>query len=124
MRVVGGVKATENSWPSQVYILKKYENIYYLNNDFVQVNISDSCGGTLIDSTTILTAAHCLAKNSFKYVYKAQEYNLMFKSNSKYPTIESMYTLYFGVNDISFLKSIQSTNVVMRTVSRVIRVSK
>ena len=124
LRVVGGLKATENSWPSQVYIMKRYQDIYYLNNQLVEVKIMDFCGGTLIDSTTILTAAHCLFQNSFKYNYQGKEYNLMFKTNSKYHTIESMYTIYFGVNDISFINvSESSQNIVSRTVKRVIRVS-
>ncbi len=123
LRVVGGLKATENSWPSQVYILKRYQDTYYLNNELVEVKISDFCGGTIIDSSTILTAAHCLFQNSFKYVYKGNEYNLMFRTNSKYPTIESTYTIYFGINDITFIKNSESSqSIVTRTVKRVIRV--
>ena len=120
LRVVGGSKAVENSWPSQVYISFKYKGIFYLSDEFVEVTILDSCSGTLIDSKTVLTAAHCIRKNSFNYVFKNKDYNLMFKSNKNYPTLESMYTVYLGVNDISFLNS---SYLVTRSISSIIRVS-
>ncbi len=122
VRIFGGIKASENSWPSQVYIVQRYKEMYYLNGEFVQVKITDSCSGTIIDSLTVLTAAHCIRKNSFSYFYKDKEYNLMFKTNSEYPTLESMYTVYLGLNDISNYSDF--TNLVSRSVSRIIRVRK
>jgi len=47
-RIVGGKEATPYSWPWQCYLLIKYPGG------------SASCGGTIIGSRYILTAAHCL----------------------------------------------------------------
>ena len=48
VKIVGGVVATENSWPAQAYVKScALPGLCYL------------CGGTLIDLSTVLTAAHC-----------------------------------------------------------------
>uniref|UniRef100_A0A7M5X8U7 Peptidase S1 domain-containing protein n=1 Tax=Clytia hemisphaerica TaxID=252671 RepID=A0A7M5X8U7_9CNID len=45
VRIIGGANATKGSWPWQVGLV--YKGILY-------------CGGTIINPTTILTAAHCV----------------------------------------------------------------
>jgi len=46
-RIVGGEEATTGSWPWQVYMI---------------INSKTSCGGSIISSRWILTAAHCLTE--------------------------------------------------------------
>jgi len=50
-RIVGGEEATAYSWPWQCYISTKYPG---------GRRCKRSCGGTIISSRYILTAAHCL----------------------------------------------------------------
>lgn len=45
-----------------------------------------------------MTAAHCVAKT---FSYNAQ--TLSINTNKFYPTFASMFTVYAGINDISFL---------------------
>lgn len=55
-RIVGGVEAAPNSWPSTVYLKIFYSYKIWkftYSVDFV-------CAGTLIDEYTILTVAHCV----------------------------------------------------------------
>jgi V8-like Glu-specific endopeptidase len=61
VKVVGGEIASTNSWPYQVHVK---QNIKYDLNlpDYTKktIEFSISCGGTLINHFTILTAAHCI----------------------------------------------------------------
>jgi secreted trypsin-like serine protease len=54
-KIVGGVNATENSWPAQVFLSACFDGRCGL------------CGGTLIDPKTVLTASHCVANLSYTY---------------------------------------------------------
>ena len=49
-RIVGGSKASVNSWPWQAMLAKK--------------GGSQFCGGTLVDPLWVLTAAHCVRRVS------------------------------------------------------------
>ena len=59
-------------------------------------SFSASCGGTLIDRKNILTAASC--------IQKTVTYNGSVFTNSYYPTIESQYTVYLGLQNKSFIQ--------------------
>lgn len=51
--IVGGNEAKEGFWPWHV-------NIMHIVSDW---NINYKCGGTLLNSNAILTAAHCVHEN-------------------------------------------------------------
>ncbi|CAF1474984.1 unnamed protein product [Rotaria sordida] len=53
LRIVGGSHAIPNSWPWQVL----YEEKKPCGNNMICIGL---CGGTLIDSRHVLTAAHCV----------------------------------------------------------------
>ncbi|XP_073240968.1 transmembrane protease serine 9-like [Porites lutea] len=53
-RIVGGSAAEENEWPWQALLMDKRKNQF--------------CGGSLIDSQWVLTAAHCIDGESTKTV--------------------------------------------------------
>ncbi|XP_048824011.1 chymotrypsin-C-like [Lagopus muta] len=63
-RVVGGEEATPHSWPWQVSLQYKYSGGW-----------SHTCGGTLISSSWVLTAAHCYSK-SLMYRVALGKHNL------------------------------------------------
>ena len=60
-RIVGGTKALPGEFPWQVRVLR-----YYLENEETSII---HCGGTIINSQWILTAAHCVFKSS-EYEYR------------------------------------------------------
>uniref|UniRef100_A0A3Q2DT94 pancreatic elastase II n=1 Tax=Cyprinodon variegatus TaxID=28743 RepID=A0A3Q2DT94_CYPVA len=54
-RVVGGVNVRQNSWPWQVSLQYKSGSYWY-----------HTCGGTLISSEWVLTAAHCIGSRTYR----------------------------------------------------------
>ena len=121
MKIIGGTIARANSWPSTVYILFSYATNYYI--PFYNVTTYQSyyanCAGTLIDRTTVVTAAHCLPE-SFKFKYKGITFTSKIEFSSFYPTLESMFTVYLGSQD---LNRINVAPAVKMNVSKVILVS-
>ncbi|KJK76293.1 hypothetical protein H634G_08433 [Metarhizium anisopliae BRIP 53293] len=58
-RIVGGEDAEEGQFPSTV-------RVYPMVNTRPDGSSNGFCGGTLVDSTTVLTAAHCFDSSSAK----------------------------------------------------------
>ena len=57
VKIVGGVEATQGSWPSIAFIIWRYKADYLLPTGVtVTVTTSSSCDGTLITTRKILTA--------------------------------------------------------------------
>ena len=79
-----------------------------------------SCGGTLINRDTVLTAAHCINTE-----VTDDAYTYTVTTNSYYPTFESMFTVYLGVYDNSFVKykTTPDSAVVTASVKYIIRVT-
>lgn len=105
LKIIGGINAETSSWPSAAYLRFFYEgnvDIKLEDGSVITVNARQGglCGGSLIDRKHVLTAAHCL-QASLKIKYNNKYYTSTAKINSKFTTLESMYTIFLGINDIS-----------------------
>lgn len=119
MKIVGGKEAEPNSWPSIVWIKFKYRFSVSYENKSLTLDDEKSCGGTLLNSDTILTAAHCII-NHVSYSFNQSKFIYELKLNEYYQTFESMYTVYLGIHSKS---NISSSQVTVANISKLIRVS-
>ena len=105
IRIVGGLRATPHSWPAQVLIVFNYKGDFKLTSDNIPQTISQQffCGGTLISTIAILTAAHCVQTN-FDYYFNGQIINLPIQPNKYYNTWNSMFSVYIGIDNIEFIE--------------------
>ena len=65
-----------------------------------------------------MSAGHCISK-SFQYTYGTKTFTLPIVTNALYPTVASMFTIYAGVDDVSFL----ATNTLPRSPGVILSVS-
>ena len=122
VRIVGGVEAVPNSWPATVLLSFTFGGSYYISDLGREIDVSYGaiCGGTIIDRTTVLTAAHCIVE-SFNFRYNGKAYEIIVKPTNLYPTIESMYSVYSGIHDFSQIGIDQNIN--QHSVSKLIKVN-
>ncbi|RNA25500.1 chymotrypsin-like elastase family member 2A, partial [Brachionus plicatilis] len=91
LKIVGGQEAKPHSWPSIVMIKFNYKFSVIFSNQIFDYNYATSCGGTLLNRDTILTAAHCIVTHAM-YSFEGRLINFKVKPNQFYETYESMYT--------------------------------
>ncbi|CAF1577370.1 unnamed protein product [Rotaria sp. Silwood1] len=85
-RIINGVESTPNNWPWLVSI-----GIRYRARNGLWQNRTHICGGTLIEPSHVLTAAHCLEQ-------KIDDRYVPFTITN--PTLESLFILRIGIHDI------------------------
>ncbi|CAF0835420.1 unnamed protein product [Brachionus calyciflorus] len=95
-RIIGGSVAKPHSWPSLSLIFFNYK--VRVNKPSMILEFQAICGGSLIDFSTVLTAAHCFQK--FVYSNQTDKFYEV-TPNEFYPSLESMYTVYLGVHVIT-----------------------
>ena len=84
-----------------VYIIWNYKGTFNLpSGASVTYTFKSTCGGTLIDRQTVLTAAHCIP-TQVDFSNGGTAYTGSVHTNSFYPTFGSMYTVYLGLHDKS-----------------------
>lgn len=98
LHITSGVVAMPHSWPSIAYIQFSYR----LNTEINNETYTSNCTGVLIDHNTVLTAAHCIPTKA-KFRHNGQLYTIGVSLNSHYPTLESMLSVYLGVQDYTEL---------------------
>ncbi|CAF0860141.1 unnamed protein product [Brachionus calyciflorus] len=111
VKIIGGIEAMAHSWPSSVYLRFSYRgnvDIKLTNGTVVTVYAQQNglCGGSLIDRKHVLTAAHCI-RPVLKLKLDNKDYYVRAKINNDFPTLESMYKLYFEVHNLSKVTSSQ-----------------
>ncbi|WP_217512152.1 S1 family peptidase [Vibrio metschnikovii] len=97
-RIIGGEKAQPNDWPYMVSL------VYTGKND-------PFCGGTLISQQHVLTAAHCVIKNTADFEVLTNAYNMDNLSSSTRVGIKNIYihpaynkNKNAGLDDIAILE--------------------
>lgn len=115
VKIIGGTEAAVNSWPSAVYLRLSYYgfvDIKLESGTIVSVYASRNsfCGGSLIDRKHVLTAAHCV-QPTVTVLYNNKSYTTIIKTNDKFPTFESMFTVYIGVHEINYVTNSQIFSV-------------
>ena len=79
------------------------------------VERSLSCGGTIIDESTILSAAHCFKfKLEIEHIGDTYEFDPV--PNEYYPTFESMFTVYVGMHKKTEMTTNPSTKKSVRKI--------
>ncbi|CAF0737223.1 unnamed protein product [Didymodactylos carnosus] len=90
-KIINGVESKPNTWPWLVSI-----GIRYRTNNGLWQNRTHICGGTLIEQSHVLTAAHCLEQ-------KLDDRFVPFTTAN--PTLESFFVIRIGIHDIRLTRS-------------------
>lgn len=113
MRIVGGVEAIKSSWPFAVYIVQAYKRQFKYNGAIYDITVNWTCGGTIINQKTILTASHCIHDNSWYHYDSETDRNILINIewNQFYPNLESTFNVYLGAYNTKELNSASKIKV-------------
>ena len=86
----------------------------------VRVPVSTNCGGTLIDPMVVLTSASCI-QTLVTFEYDEDTYSAPVELTSKYPTFESMYTVYLGMHNLTYSEAPYNLGNIAPTIKKAVR---
>lgn len=102
-KIYGGVEAEAHSWPSVAFIVLSYRTTFLgITNKSITTAFNFYYVGSLISSKAILTTANFIPQDVIITEDNAN-YLINVIPNEYYPTYESMFTAYLGVNDLTKL---------------------
>ena len=114
MRIVGGIEAEPHSWPFQVLVLRINQKTFkYGNRSKILFEEYYTCGGSLLNKHTVITAAHCVydhKPNDFVRQNRIS-YRSIFKVFVGFHEIKLVYK-NFNIKDSSTL-GIEVTKVII-----------
>lgn len=99
VKIVGGIEAKIASWPSVVFIYFSYTFTYESAGRNYSHTSTNTCGGTLIDRQTVLTAASCYNDYVSYQDGVEDEQIIPVTPNSFHSTVESAYKVYLGLHN-------------------------
>lgn len=86
----------------------------------VRVPVSTNCGGTLIDPMVVLTSASCI-QTLVTFEYDEDTYSAPVELTNKYPTFESMYTVYLGMHNLTYSEAPYNLGNIAPTIKKAVR---
>jgi hypothetical protein len=104
-RIVGGTQAVESSWPFAAYIVQNYKGRYRIGHHEYLISYSWTCGATIINQKTLITAAHCIHDKYFEHMDPDTNviYMLRMEWNDWFDSLEATIDAYVGVYDVKKL---------------------
>lgn len=102
LKIVGGEAATAHSWPAEAwvqFVVNQTVTVKTKRNrhETFDVAYQVSCGGTLIDRDTVLSAGHCVMDSIDFEDDEGNSYSVPLSAQQA----ASMYNIYLGFQDIS-----------------------
>lgn len=108
--VARGKRARPNQWPYLVYIVLKYKEPSTKRRDgtFSYHKIFEtSCGATLIDRQTLLTAAHCFPQ---EFEYFDEKNSRWYQYRTSINSIVSSYSVYLGIHSLKDIERVEANS--------------
>lgn len=100
VRIAGGVTVANNTWPASVHLIFDYANYFRVNGSWIYLTRRISCGATLINRRTIITAAHCII-DKIDFVHNGAPYSIKVELNTYRSTWSELYRVYIDNHDVS-----------------------
>ena len=108
--VARGRRARPNQWPYLVYIVLKYKEPSMKRRDgtFSYHKIFEtSCGATLIDRQTLLTAAHCFPQ---EFEYFDEKNSRWYPYRTSINSIVPGYSVYLGIHTLKDIETVEANS--------------
>ena len=100
VKIAKGVPVANKTWPAAVMLSFEYTDYLRLNGSWFFLNRKMSCGATLINRRTILTAGHCIIE-SINVIFRGSPYTIKIVPNYYSTTYAEMYYAYINAQSLN-----------------------